>query len=118
MRTPLNIILTALVIAIPFGLSAQQPRTGKEPAWITSNKYDYSQTQLDKEAEDGYVDLVFERQVSLGDQVEYTKKAAKIISEAGVQNNSEISVNFDPSYSRLIFHTIRVMRNGAYLDRL
>jgi transglutaminase-like putative cysteine protease len=118
MRIPLSKILTALIFSIPLFVIAQQPRAGKEPAWITSNKYDYTRNQLDKEAEDGYVDLVYERQVSLRDQVVYTKVATKTLSDAGVQNNSEISVNFDPSYSRLTFHSIRVIRNGEYMDRL
>jgi transglutaminase-like putative cysteine protease len=118
MKLPLNRIIAAILLTIPFCVLAQQPRTGKEPAWITSKKYDYTLTRLDKEAEDGYVDLVYERQVSLQDQVVYTKKASKIISEAGVQNHSEISVNFDPSYNSLIFHSIRVIRNGESSDRL
>lgn len=35
-----------------------------------------------------------------------------------MQNSSEISVNFDPAYEPLIFHTIRIIRDGKSLHKL
>lgn len=120
MTRPLYRFLATIIIFIPVCAIAQKNllQTGREPAWITSTRYDYSQAQLDKEAEDGYVDLVNERQISLQDQTAYYKTAAKILSDAGVQNHSEISVSFDPSFSRLNFHSLRVIRNGEYINHL
>ena len=93
-------------------------RYEKEPDWITLNKIDYSNNSMEGEAEDGYLDLGFEKQVSLLQQARYYKKTTKILSEAGVQNNSEISVNFDPSYEQLIFHSLRIIRDGKSLNKL
>src|SRR5437764_8162154 len=94
------------------------PIAGKEPAWVTLNTIDYTSSSLDKDAEDGYADLNFEKQVSLADQCVYMRKSIKILSEAGVQNESQISIIFDPSYQQLIFHTIRVIRNGEIINHL
>jgi len=97
---------------------AQKPSSGKEPAWVTLNAPDYTNTSLDHEAEDGYVDVDFEKQVSLAEQSIYVRQSFRIISEAGVQNRSQVSVNFDPSYQKLIFHTIQLVRDGKVINRL
>lgn len=97
---------------------AQQPTMGSTPAWATVNKLDYVDTKLDREAEDGYVDVAFEKQVNVQLQTTYIKHSYRIISEAGVQNRSQLSVDFDPSYQKLVFHTIQIIRNGQTLNRL
>lgn len=110
--------LIALIFFSCLWADAQKPTSGKEPAWVTVNKSDYTNTSLDREAEDGYIDVDFEKQVSLAEQSVYIRQSFRIISEAGVQNRSQVSVNFDPSYQRLIFHTIRLIRNGQVVNRL
>ncbi|MGH2649362.1 MAG: DUF3857 domain-containing transglutaminase family protein, partial [Ginsengibacter sp.] len=62
--------------------------------------------------------IEFEEQVSLSEQCSYYKKTTKILSDAGVQNGSEISVNFDPVYEQLTFHNIHIIRNGQSLNKL
>jgi len=93
-------------------------RSSEEPSWITNNTIDYNNTKLEEDAEDGYMDLRFEKQVSLSQQSRFYKKTLKILSEAGVQNSSEISVNFDPAYEQLTFHVIRIIRDGKSLNKL
>src|ERR1043166_2464157 len=102
----------------PVILSAQKIRVEKEPSWVSSNAIDYSNTTLDRDAEDGYIDLAFEEQVSLEQQCVYYKKAIRIISEAGIQNSSQISESYDPSYQQLIFHSIKIIREGKSINKL
>ena len=101
-------------------LEAQDKRVKIEKLspWITINSINYNSTQLDHEAEDGYVDLAYEKQVNLQLQSTFRRKAIKIISEAGVQDGSEISIKFDPSYEQLIFHNIQVIRVNEVFDKL
>jgi Domain of Unknown Function with PDB structure (DUF3857)/Transglutaminase-like superfamily len=102
------------------GVVAQntKPRVQPVPAWVTVNAVDYGNTKLDHEAEDGNVNLVHEQQVSLSQQTTYIRRVIKILSEAGVQNNSEVSISFDPSYSQLIFHTIKIIRGSEVSNQL
>lgn len=95
-----------------------KPRMEKEPAWVIIHTPAYNNTQLDQEAEGGYVDLIFDKQVSVGKQATYYKRAIRIISESGVQNASEVSVDYDPSYSQLIFHSINIIRGGETINKL
>ena len=96
---------------------AQNTKVSKEPgpSWIDNAVINYQLSNLDNNAEDGYVDLDYERQVSLTTQTKYFRKAIKILSESGVQNSSEISVDFDPAYQKLIFHTIKIIRSNQVI---
>ncbi len=116
----LSVILAFLAIISTSSLSAQssKPSTGQEPSWITKPEIDYYRTTMDNDAEDGYADMGYEIQVSLAEQAEYVRCSRRIISEAGVQNGSEISVSFDPSYQKLVFHSIRILRDGKSINKL
>ncbi len=112
--------LIVFLLLIDDCLFSQQSRPviAKEPSWITVNKIDYYKTDLDKSASDGYMDISFEKQVLLADQSRYYRSSRKIISGAGVQNGSEISVSYDPSYEQLIFHSIRILRSNETINKL
>ncbi|MEO7524575.1 MAG: DUF3857 domain-containing transglutaminase family protein [Ferruginibacter sp.] len=111
------------ILEILFGPGLLFAQPGKvsistEPGWVTKNNYDFSKTSLDKEAIDGYIDIAIDKQVYLSDQTEYIKRSIRIISQAGVQNGSQVSVSFDPAYQQLSFHSIHIIRKGAILERL
>lgn len=95
-----------------------RPLKDRESPWVTINNYNYSESQLDVEAEDGYIDLVYDKQVSLKEQATYHKRALKVLTETGIQNSSQISVNFDPSYEKLIFHSIYIIRGNQRINQL
>jgi hypothetical protein len=119
MRTCLPIFLLAFLFFSFLHVTAQNVKLKyeKEPSWVTINNIDNSNL-LEEEAEDGYLDMGFEKQVSLIEKARYYKKTIKIVSDAGVQNSSEISVNFDPAYEQLIFHSIRIIRDGKSMNKL
>ena len=111
-----------LVFVLPLTLLAKAQTSRlqkeKEPYWVTVHTSDYTDNTMDADAEDGYIDLNYELQISLAQQSKYIKKEMKILSEAGVQNNSEISVSFDPTYQQLVFHSIKLIRGTQTLDKL
>lgn len=111
-------LLSVFLICQSLPLAAQKIRVEKEPSWVTKDMIDYSSTALDKDAKDGSVDLAFEKQVSVEQQCSYYKKAIRIISEAGIQNSSQISRSYDPSYEQLIFHSIKIIRDGKEINKL
>ena len=116
----ISVAMAALSLLSVCNISAQnvKPRASAEPGWITKIPLDYKSTSLDAEAEDGYIDLDYEKQVSLKEQCIYVRRSVRIISEAGVQNGSQISIDFDPSYEHLVFHTIRILRDGKAINKL
>jgi hypothetical protein len=95
-----------------------KPQSHNEPTWITFNAAPTYNDKLDFEAEEGTIDLVYEMQISLKEQSIYIKRAIKLLSEAGVQNSSEISIDYDPAYQQLIFHQIKLIRSGRIINKL
>ncbi|GAA4318845.1 DUF3857 domain-containing transglutaminase family protein [Flaviaesturariibacter amylovorans] len=109
--------LCVLLLCV-YGAVAQPVRTGPAPGWITTRPLNLSDRTLDDDAEDGYVDLCFERQVHLGEGSTFIRTARRVLTDAGVQNAAEVSVDYDPLYEQLRFHSVRILRGSTVLDRL
>ncbi|HEV7330386.1 MAG TPA: DUF3857 domain-containing transglutaminase family protein [Flavisolibacter sp.] len=118
MRVNCFAALWLVLLSVEGFAAGKKPTIEKLPSWISVTTVNYTASQMDDEAEDGYSDLHFEKQVSLLQQAVFLKKAVHILTDAGVQNQSQIAVDFDPSYQSLIFHTVRVVRNGKVIDKL
>lgn len=118
MRSLRNVLLPlALLLSVCVQAQKTRPQLSKEPAWVTHNVIDYKNTSLDGEAEDGYIYLAYEKQVHLATQSTYIRKSLKALSQAGVQNASEVSISFDPLYEQLYLHYIKIIRGDQVLDR-
>lgn len=115
---PFRLGLPLLFCFLALCAQSQKPVTGKEPSWVNLQTYDFSASPLEQDAEDGYLDLVYEEQVSVDPRAIYTRKVVKVLTEAGVQNVAEISVDYEPSYQQLVFHTVRILRNGKIINQL
>lgn len=111
------VLVTGFIVPVE-SFSQRKPVVAREAEWVTVSQYDNNSTALDNQAEDGYVDLVYEEQISMGEQSVYYRRAIKILTEAGIQNSSEVSVDFDPAYQQLIFHSIKIIRGGEVFNKL
>lgn len=88
-----------------------------EPAWlrkvVTVNK-----KPANKDIQDGYYLFLFEKQNNLETNEYYHHLIREISSGNGVQNGSEISIAYNPSYEKLIFHKLVIWRNNKPMDKL
>jgi hypothetical protein len=116
--TNLLLFFCLQLVASSVGANGRKPIIEKQPNWITITKVDYFKTNLDAGAEDGYSDLDYEKQVSLEHQAVYYKKVIHILSEAGIQDQSQISVDFDPSFQTLAFHSVKIIRGAESINQL
>lgn len=110
--------LTLLLCSTVIYANSQKPAVGKEPSWVTLQTYNFSVNFQKQDAEDGYLDLLFEEQISVEPRGIYIRKAVRVITESGIQNMSEISVDYDPVYQQLTFHTIRIIRDDKIINQL
>jgi transglutaminase-like putative cysteine protease len=88
-----------------------------KPAWLNVCK-PYNTKIPARNIENGYFFQLVEAQTHVDKQADYRHMITEIVSEAGIQNGSEVTVNFDPSYERLDFHELIVWRNGKPENRL
>jgi len=109
-----------LIISITVSAPAQSKNffiNKSDPSWIVK-KDSKGATPADKDISDGYYLSVFESQNHIELQEEYVHVVRDIVSDAGVQNGSQISVTYDPSFQKLTFHKIILWRNNVASDRL
>ncbi len=112
-------LIVFLYQAVAFTSVAQKSKVASAeiPVWVKAISIEYNNPQLEKQAEDGYLDVAFIKQVNVPLQTNYYRKAFKIINEQGVENISEVSVSYDPAYQKLVFHSIKIIRDGRSIDK-
>ena len=111
--------LIAIIIfsATSLIISAQNvPITGK-PNWV-QNYGAATAWQNSGNITGAYYYLLVDKQINIKQQSRYSQIAVKILNNKGIQQLSDISIVFDPSYQKLIFHEISVYRGEEKIDKL
>ncbi|MEI7724254.1 MAG: DUF3857 domain-containing protein [Bacteroidota bacterium] len=113
-------IFSSLFCATPISAFAKQPmiRIGPAPGWITPVTPEYGPIPSGKAMQAGYYYLLFNIQERTGIQQRYDHLAVKVLNNEGVQSMADISVDFNPSYEKLLFHTLQVIRDGKVINKL
>ncbi|GAO44445.1 DUF3857 domain-containing protein [Flavihumibacter petaseus] len=110
----LSLILTLLFAGML--LSAQT--AGPAPQWLLPVTPENRQEPSAREVSDGYYLPLVEFQVNIPQKTSYRHFKRKIVNASGVQAASEISVQFHPEYEKVIYHQVKVIRNGNTMSRL
>jgi hypothetical protein len=112
-----------LLIAVPAGAAvraddAAQFEVRHAPAWIDTVTAD-TRTATGS-ARSGIDGLLEDHQVHVaGANVdEYFRRVQRVVTSAGVQSASQLSVDFDPSYQRLVLHDVAIVRDGKRIDEM
>ncbi|RLU01342.1 MAG: DUF3857 domain-containing protein [Ketobacter sp.] len=92
-----------------------------EPAWATPlevpKQFDYPASDI----QNGIYYLILDVQARVTpDQPTQTYQhyAEHIVNQNGVTENSQISINYDPSYQSIQLHTLRIHRAGQVIDKV
>ena len=88
------------------------------PAWIDAIAVDAPAASSNVRS--GIEGLLDDHQVRVaGANVdEYFRRVRQVVTSAGVQNGSELSIDFDPSFQRLVLHDVVVIRGDKRIDEL
>lgn len=92
--------------------------TAAKPGWLVPYKPDPSLSTNTNEISEGYYQLLYEQQHHVEQKTVYSHIVRQIVSEAGIQNGSQINVYYNPEYEKLQFHEVLVRRNGQVINRL
>ena len=90
------------------------------PSWVEDVPLDRPEDIPTDQVSAGLYSLLLERQDNelISPPEFYARWAELIVNEQGVQNGSQISIDFDPSYQELILHSILLHRDGRAIERL
>lgn len=96
---------------------AQKVAIKPKPGWVK----EYPQPEDSGDTTNiigGYYNIVSDDQNNIPLKESFHHYVQKVISTKGLENISTITQNFDPSYEKLSFHWINVVRNGKKIDQL
>lgn len=112
-----NLAFFLLFSVTILNLSHSQVTKSKSPNWVNVNEL-LVDFQGKENASQGTALLLFDQQVNTLKKTVYYRLATEIIDNVGIQSASTISTQYDPSYQKLKFHTLNIIREGKIIDKL
>ncbi|MFT5790163.1 MAG: hypothetical protein ACI8SJ_002292 [Shewanella sp.] len=100
--------------------SAQGVSYAQQPSWVKTVAVTEPEVEPIDELADGIFHLLLDNQYRVtenGEQSKFNHYAIKAISAKGLDHVSQITVSFDPSYERIGFHGVKVIRDGVVIDK-
>lgn len=112
-------MIGALLILMPaVGLAAEYA-IGPVPAWVVPTRPGVSGANQASQGSDGVAYLLTDKQILAGDQyVTYHRLVSTALNADGVDSVANIEIPFDPSYQKLVLHSIRIVRDGRVIPKL
>jgi len=110
-------LITLLLAAAT--LRADEVLTRPAPSWVERVTVDANATVPNNEVRYGIFTLLDDHQIRVTDTVvDYERKVRRVLTSGGVQNASELSIDFDPSYQSVVVHHVDLVRAGKKIDEL
>jgi len=116
----LNLLIVLLGLVLSPSLYAQGYRIEPVPDWVKSVQPlpDDQADQQNNSNGMSYLLVDEQWQIREGRQSHYAHIVNKALNSSGVEEVSQISIDFEPAYQSLILHQIRIHREGSILDRI
>ncbi len=117
---PTHFLLLAFLSIATSVQAAEPPKVhiSQAAGWVESVTIDPNAPAKNDSHNRGKRYFLADRQVKIGQGTErYYHYALQLLSEEAVADNSRISVTFDPEFQQLIFHNVRLWRNGKAMPQ-
>ncbi len=112
MRTSFLILL---LLSFQIAYSQNRIKKSPEPNWVNTVSFEDKDVNPDN---GGFQYLLLDFQENFVEKTTYKHFAIKLINSTGIQSNSDVTVEFDPSYQKVFFHCLQIIRNGEIIDKL
>jgi transglutaminase-like putative cysteine protease len=119
-RIRFSLLLLLLVPCLARAAADDDFDVRSAPAWVDRVPVDLQQAVPRADVRFGMYAILSDHQVRVtdGGTTEYFRRVRKVVSPSGVQNASELTFDFDPTYERLVLHDVAVIRNGTRMEQL
>ena len=109
-----------LVCAVALPLWAGEFDIHSAPSWVERVPVDASISVAKEHVRWGIYDILTDHQVRVQANTEsqYFRTVRKVLSPHGVQNASELTLDFDPDFEHLTIHEVTLLRNGKRIDAM
>ncbi|MEO6926028.1 MAG: DUF3857 domain-containing protein [Rhodanobacter sp.] len=112
------LIVVLLMLAPVVGFAAEYT-IGPVPAWVIPTTPGTASANQADRGSDGVAYLLTDTQVLAGAQrVMYRRVVSTALNAGGVDSVANIEITFDPSYQKLVLHSINIVRHGQVIPKL
>ncbi len=115
------VLLAALLGHSVAAQNAARPFTlAPAPNWIRSEPLTTSTAEQRTDARDGVVYLLSDQQVRVANATteRYYHHIHEVIAQPGIEHVSQLELEFDPSFQRLVIHRIQIRRGNQTINAL
>ena len=112
----LQILMICLISSIAHS-QKEGIKLANQPGWVKSIKITEDSESNQKNA-GSYLYLLLDNQDHVDKEEFYRHRSLKVLNTEGIQEVSDISINFDPAYQNVLVHKIEVIRDGEKLNKL
>ncbi len=119
MRLIFSLFQTIFLAFLSFATAEQvlHHTRGAPPLWVKSNDFPVEAIPI-KPSQINIQYLLIDSQRHVEEMTIYRHFAIKVLTKSGMETISRIKIDFDPSYTQVVIHDIRVFREGIGYDRL
>ncbi|XOV78635.1 MAG: DUF3857 domain-containing protein [Aestuariibacter sp.] len=117
---PFLAFAACLLLLAPFSYADAQYQYSATPNWVEVRSLNTSIDVPEDTISDGVFYRIVDDQIKInteGTRNHYLRFAQTVANPKGLNDSSQIEINFDPNYESLLIHDISVYRNGKQLDR-
>ncbi|RNC86230.1 MAG: DUF3857 domain-containing protein [Winogradskyella sp.] len=121
MLKPIPALLKSFTILLFFTisyLSYSQLKTAPVPNWVVVQDYEEMPDIDENDIAFGLLTLLSDEQIHVPKRQQYIRYVKKITDNVGVQDGSLVSINYDPTYQKLVLHNVNILRNGKTINKL
>ncbi|MEO6926316.1 MAG: DUF3857 domain-containing protein [Rhodanobacter sp.] len=112
------LIVVLLMLAPAAGFAAEYA-VGPVPTWVIPTTPGTAGANQANRGSDGVAYLLTDTQVLAGAQrVMYRRVVSTALNAGGVDAVANIEITFDPSYQKLVLHSINIVRHGKVIPKL
>jgi hypothetical protein len=97
---------------------ASNIKISPKPDWVRDTSIVDSFPFNNESITTGYYYLMLNYQENLKTKQYFRHNTIKLLNSEGVQEMSDLSISYDPSYQTLYFHSLRIIRNGHRINKL
>lgn len=90
----------------------------KPDNWVDVDTIEAGEFALAEDLQIGYQLLSYQTKVLPKNKIRYRRFVKDMHTQGGVEDNGTITVNFDPSYQTIKFHSLSLIRNSKSVDLL
>jgi transglutaminase-like putative cysteine protease len=110
----------AVFLSFTIGLPAQPTNVLIRPPaeWLRPVEWVMPNQAVRREESEGTRYLLYELQENPAQEEEFVRVVLLMENETGVQDSGSLTIEFDPSFQKLILHRVQIHRAGQILERL